>query len=259
MSSIAAKVIGSDAETADFAPLLKWVLVNVVAAFGILVLWYFGFIQAVIETDATRISLVIIAVFLVTSLHCLYQTYLVSRELVAARKVRSAVVSAGGRALMVDQDKIITAEGTTLEPGVVTTHISNLVAKARTLRGAHLDQTLLLRSLADQLRAREKLGLFVAESLLRIALLGTAVGFILMLIPISSLDAFDVESLRQTLTGMSGGMAIALNITVIGIGTALFLKFTYFMLDQAIADLFREVTELTEVYVIPTLEPKTNA
>jgi hypothetical protein len=113
----------------------------------------------------------------------------------------------------------------------------------------------LLRSLADQLRARENLGWFVSESLLRLALLGTAVGFILMLIPLTALDAFDVESLRRTLTGMTGGMAIALNITVAGIATALFLKLTYYLLDQAVADLFREVTKVTEVYVIPTLVP----
>jgi hypothetical protein len=33
------------------------------------------------------------------------------------------------------------------------------------------------------LRAREKLSLFLSEALLRLALLGTAIGFILMLIP----------------------------------------------------------------------------
>ncbi len=51
-------------------------------------------------------------------------------------------------------------------------------------------------------------------------------------------------------------MAIALNVTVTGIATALLLKFEYYLLDEAIADLFHEVTELTEVYVVPTLEPK---
>jgi hypothetical protein len=255
MQTIAATFFGTDAESRDYLPVLKWVLLNVLVAFGLLVLWYFGLIQAMLETDRTRISLVILAIFAVTSLHCLYQTIIVSRELIAARKVHDAVVTAGGRALIVN-DQIVTAQGTPLEPSVVTTHIANLISKARTLGyQTHLDQTLLLRSLADQLRAREKLGWFVSESLLRLALLGTAVGFILMLIPVAGLDAFDVGSLRQTLTGMSSGMAIALNVTVTGIATALVLKFGYYLLDEAIADLFREVTEVTEVYVIPMLEP----
>lgn len=249
-------VLGSDAQSRDYAPVLKWILVNVLIVFGVLVLWYFGLIQAMLETDRTKMSLVILAVFIVTTLHCLYQTVVVSRELIAARKVRDAVVAAGGRALTVADEKVITSTGQALEPGIVTDHIANLITKARTLGEHHLDQTLLLRSLADQLRSREKLGLFISESLLRLALLGTAVGFILMLIPVAGLDAFDPQSLRQTLTGMSSGMAIALNVTVTGIATALLLKFEYYLLDEAIADLFHEVTELTEVYVVPTLEPK---
>ena len=259
MTSIASNFLGTEAESSDYGPLLKWILVNVLAVFGILVLWHAGLLQAMLASDRTRISLVILGIFAVTSLHCLYQTIVVSRELIAARAVRDAVVSAGGRALTVNNGRIITAQGQALQPSVVTTHIGNLISKARTLAGTHLDQTLLLRSLADQLRAREKLGWFMSESLLRLALLGTAVGFILMLIPVAALDAFEVESLRRTLTGMTSGMAIALNITVTGIATSLLLKFTYYLLDQAIADLFREVTEVTEVYVIPTLEPGANA
>lgn len=57
---------------------------------------------------------------------------------------------------------------------------------------------------------------------------------------------------------MSDGMAIALTITVAGIATALLLKFEYYLLDGAIADLFREVTEVTEVHVIPTFESRTD-
>lgn len=256
MTSVTAAFLGTEAQSSDYAPLLKWILVNVLAAFGILVLWYFGLIQAMLATDRTHMSLVILGIFGVTSLHCLYQTIIVSHELIAARKVRNAVVAAAGHSLIVKDGQVITAQGEPLEPSVVTTHIADLISKAHGPMGAHLDQTVLLRSLADQLRSRENLGWFVSESLLRLALLGTAVGFILMLIPVASLDAFDVDSLRRTLTGMTRGMAIALNVTVAGIGTALFLKLTYYLLDEAIADLFREVTKVTEVYVIPTLVPR---
>ncbi len=247
-------LFGSNSESRDFAPLLKWILINCLAVFGLLVLWYFGLIQAMLETDRTRISLVILGVFFLTILHCLYQTIIVSRELVVARRVRDAVISSGGRGLQVVNDLVVTPDGRELEPGIMTQHIANLFAKARALGGKTLDQTLLLRSLADQLRSREKLGLFVAEALLRLALLGTAVGFILMLIPISGLSSFDVETLRGTLTGMTAGMAIALNVTVTGLATALLLKFEYYLLDEAVADLFHMITEVTEVHVVPALE-----
>jgi len=258
MQAIVSALFGPIDGSRDYAPLLKWILVITLTAVGVFALWYFGLIQRMIETDRTKISLVIIAIFVVMSLHCLSQTIAVSRELITGRKVREAIEAAGGRALTVIDDRVVTAKGETLEPGIVTRHISDLIAKARTVGEHHLDQTLLLRSLADQLRAREKLGWFVSEALLRLALLGTAVGFILMLIPITSLDSFDVGSLRQTLTGMSEGMAIALNVTVSGIATALILKFEYYLLDEGIADLFRLVTETTEVYVVPALEPSSD-
>ncbi len=254
MTTSAPSLLAPATESRDFLPLLRWMLVIVLTAFGFLVLWYFGLLQSMIGLDRTRMSIVILAVFVATSLHCLYQTIIVSRELVAARRVREAVVAAAGAPLRVDDGRLVTAEGRPLEPGIVTTHISNLFAKARSAGSGGFDQTVLLRSLADQLKAREKLGWFVSESLLRLALLGTAIGFILMLVPLAELNAFDVETLRGTLAGMSDGMAIALTITVAGIATALLLKFEYYLLDGAIADLFRDVTEITEVHVIPTFE-----
>jgi len=246
------------AQSRDYLPLLKWLLLAVLTAFGFLVLWYFGLVQQMVGLDRTKVSIVILAVFLVTSLHCLYQTVIVSRDLVTARRVREVFVSEGSASVSVRNGQIVTSQGTPLEPGIITTHIGNLFAKARTIGSVQFDQTVLLRTLADELKAREKLGWFVSESLLRLALLGTAIGFILMLVPLAGLNAFDVETLRQTLAGMSDGMAIALTITVAGIATALLLKFEYYLLDEAIADLFRQVTQVTEVHLVLTVEPRSD-
>ena len=255
MQAITSALFGPLGGDRDYAPLLKWILVNTFLVVGIIALAYFDVIGELLESERTRISLIVVAIFVATDIHCMFQTYFISRELITARKVRDALADAGGRPLTVIDDRLVTARGVTLEPGILTEHINDLVAKARTVSDVHLDQTLLLRSLADQLRSREKIGWFISEALLRLALLGTAVGFILMLIPISDLDSFDVENLRGTLTGMTDGMSIALYVTVIGIGTALLVKFLYYLLDEGIADLFRIVTKATEVYVVPTLEP----
>ena len=255
MQTRATALFGPREGSRDFAPLLKWIIVITLTIVGLIALWYFGLLQQMVETDRTRISLVILGIFFATSIHCMFQTISVSRELISARKGREAIERSGGRKVTVVDKDVVTASGDKLEPSILTTHIRDLVAKARTIGQHHLDQTILLRSLADQLRSREKIGLFVSESLLRLALLGTAVGFILMLIPISELDSFEVNNLRQTLTGMSEGMSIALNVTVTGIATALLLKFQYYLLNEGIADLFRIVTETTEVFVVPTLEP----
>lgn len=255
--SLLAAVIGSRAEARDFVPFLRWLLVNCLTAIAVLVLWRLGIVQLMLETDRTRISLLILALLVITIGHCLAQTLFVSRELVAVRRTEPIIArSAGG--FHVTAGRVSTAGGGVLEPSVLSRHIANLVAKSRAQGGRTVDQTLLLRSLADQLRGREKLGWFVAEALLRLALLGTAVGFILMLIPIAGLSNFQVETLRQALAGMSSGMAIALNVTVTGIASALVLKVEYYFLDEAIGELFARITEITEVHVVSRLEGATD-
>src|SRR5215472_14235628 len=217
--------------------------------FGLVALWHLGLIRVMLDTDRTHVSTLILGLFALTTVHCLAQTLFVSRELAAVRAFDDALRRDANLASSAAADPSVVPQGS-----MIGRHVANLISKGRAQKGRRVDQTLLLRTLADRLRGREKIGLFVSEALLRLALLGTAVGFILMLIPIAGLTAFDAESLRKALAGMSSGMAIALNVTVTGIATALLLKLQYFYLDKAIADLLTTITELTEVHVVSVLE-----
>lgn len=254
MASVVGTFLGPESEARDYAPVLRWALLNCLLAVFVLVLWYFGLIQLMLETDRTHISLLIIVVFVLTALHCLFQTIVVSRELNAARRVTAMLGDTGLAGVRIEGNRAVLSDGSELPPGVLTSHIVRLVVKGRNTKAGRIDQTLLLRALADQLKGREKLGWFVSEALLRLALLGTAIGFIIMLVPISQVTSFDTETLRGALTEMTSGMAIALNVTVTGLAGALALKIEYYLLDNAISSLFTTITEVTEVEVIPTLE-----
>ena len=252
-------LIAAPADRRNYLPLLRLILVNAVAVTGLVVLWRMGLLDLILSSDHTRISLVIFAILVGTTLHCFYQTLLVSNELIAARRVRQVLEAESGSGFVATAGGVATRHGTSLPPGILTTHIATLIRKRALQAGGNLDQNLLLRLLADRLRARERLGLFIAEALLRLALLGTAIGFILMLIPISALTSFEADTLRGALGGMTSGMAIALNVTVTGIASALLLKLEYFFLDMAIVELFDTVVETTEVYVVSTLERDADA
>lgn len=252
-------LIGPPEARADYTPLLRLLLVTAIAVAGIAVLWFFGFLDLVLNTDHTRVSLIIFAILVLTTVHCFYQTITVSRELVAARQVRAILQREAGTGFLVDGATVTTRAGTPLPTGVLSAHIAALVRKGQLQAGGPIDQSLLLRLLADRLRSREKLGLFVSEALLRLALLGTAIGFILMLIPISALTSFEADTLRGALGGMTSGMAIALNVTVAGIASALLLKLDYYLLDSAIGELFDTIVECTEIYVVSGLERNADA
>ena len=145
-------------------------------------------------------------------------------------------------------------DGVRLPSGHVTGHIRNLVLKAGLQGRVPLDQTLLLRGLADALRRPHQLGAFAGDALMKLGLLGTIVGFILMLAPIAGLDAADRASVKGSMGLMSDGMAVAMYTTLTGLIGSILVQTQYYMLDTATAKLFALATDLTEVFVVSVLE-----
>jgi MotA/TolQ/ExbB proton channel family protein len=237
----------------DHLPLLRWLIFTGVTAFGFVVAWHYGLFHLMLASDKTYISLIIALLYVAASLHCLVRTATISRELDAAQRV-SALVRGGTPALRVVGGEVVTQDGARLPSGQVTGHIRNLILKSD-LQGHHrLDQTLLLRGLADALRGPNQLGSFASDALMKLGLLGTIIGFILMLAPIAGLDAADRASVRSSMGLMSDGMAVAMYTTLTGLIGSILLQTQYYMLDTATAKLFALATDLTEVFVVSVLE-----
>jgi hypothetical protein len=206
-----------------------------------------------LAADKTYISAIIVALYVAASAHCFLRTVAISRELDAAHRV-AALVSRDVQGFTVAGENVMTAEGARLPAGQVTGHIRNLILKSR-LQGHHrLDQTLLLRGLADALRGPNQVGSFASDALMKLGLLGTIVGFILMLAPIAGLDAADRVSVKNSMGLMSDGMAVAMYTTLTGLVGSILLQTQYYLLDEATGKLFALATDLTEVFVVSVLE-----
>ncbi len=239
--------------TDERGPLLRWLIFTGVCAFGFALVWRFGLFRLMLASDKTSISLIITLLYVATSLHCLWRTNTISRELDGARRIE-AIISSGARTFTVAGRSVIADGGDRLPSGAVSDHIRNLVVKAG-LQGRHrLDQTLLLRGLADQLRGPNQLGNFASDSLMKLGLLGTIIGFIMMLAPIAGLDAANQVALKSSMSLMSDGMAVAMYTTLTGLVGSILVKVQYHMLDGATARLFVFATNLTEVFVVSVLE-----
>ena len=237
----------------DHLPLLRWLMFTGVSAFGFVLAWHYGLFHLMLSSDKTYISAIIGVLYVISSLHCLVRTVAISRELDGVHRV-SSLVSRGVPGFKVVGDDVVTGDGTMLPRGQVTAHIRNLIVKAR-LQGHHrLDQTLLLRGLADALRGPNQLGSFASDSLIKLGLLGTIIGFILMLAPIAGLDAADRASVKTSMGLMSDGMAIAMYTTLTGLIGSILIQTQYYMLDSATQRVFALATDLTEVFVVSVLE-----
>jgi hypothetical protein len=239
----------------DHLPLLRWLIFTGVCVFAFVLAWHYGLVRLMVNGDKTYISIIIGVLYVLASVHCLLRTAAISRELDRAHRVLALVSRGGVPQLKVDGNEVVTTEGKALPRGEVTSHIRNLLLKA-TLQGdeRRVDQTLLLRGLADALRGPNQLGSYAGDALMKLGLLGTIIGFIMMLAPIAGLDAGDRASVKTSMGLMSDGMAVAMYTTLTGLIGSILVQTQYYMLDKATQRLFGLATNLTEVFVVSVLE-----
>lgn len=203
-----------------------------VAAFAAIMAWRYGIVRLVAASDRTRIVPVIVAIYVFGSLHNLACAAALSREAATAAALR------WGRAA-------------SAAPGLFGAHLRALTLTARP--GARLDGTLLLRLLAERMSARLGLGVVIGDILMKLGLLGTIVGFILMLGPIAGLDADDPNAVQGAMRVMSEGMGIAMFTTLAGLVGALLLRAQYAMLEAATSQVFWDFVRLIETRAAPEM------
>lgn len=212
---------------------------------------YFGLAQKMVASDPTHISSIIVVLYGGTTLHCLWRSIAISRENRAALHAARFVTS-GDKSLLIAGEA---AAHPSLK-GLIAGHIRDLAAKAQLQGVRRLDQTLLLRVLAGKLRGSNQLGAFASDTLMKLGLLGTIVGFIMMLGPIAGLDAENQGAVKSSMALMSDGMAVAMYTTLVGLAGSILIKIQYYMLEDATSKLFAFAVGLTEVHVVSVLEAR---
>ena len=243
---------------ADRGPLLRWLIFTGLWVFALVLLWRFGLIKQMIVADRTYISPIIVLLYIATSLHCLWRTIVIAREGDAARRT-GALIASGSGGLDLNGNGVVVAGAGLLPSGLVTSHIHDLAIKARLQGFRKLDQTLLLRGLASRLRGSNQFGAFASDTLMKLGLLGTIIGFIMMLAPIAGLDPSDRGTVKSSMSLMSDGMAVAMYTTLAGLVGSILVRIQYYMLDDATAKLFAFAVGLTEVRVVSILENRPEA
>ena len=192
-----------------------------------------------------------------TTLHCLWRTIAISREDDAAHQA-ARIITGGERGITVVGTAVRVGGSDQLPKGLVAGHIRDLALKAEFQGTRRLDQTLLLRGLAVRLRGSNGFGGFASDTLMKLGLVGTIIGFIVMLAPIANLDTADRGAIKSSMGLMSDGMAIAMYTTLAGLVGSILMKIQYYMLDEATGRLFAYAVRLTEVHVVPGLARQSN-
>ncbi|MEJ6669702.1 MAG: hypothetical protein ACJASJ_000715 [Candidatus Azotimanducaceae bacterium] len=186
--------------------------------FGVFVLWHFRYFTLLIESDRSYLSLVILALYTLVTVGWLAQCH----RLAALQSVVSNLKAPAHQ----------NNESDRLATYLILQHQILGLSEPQTLSSQRS-----VVSLADHLQNPHALGYFVSDLLLKLGLMGTVIGFILMLGPIAEIKQFEPALMQQLLTAMSGGMAIALYTTLTGLVTSTLIKSQYHLADHAVVQI----------------------
>ena len=233
--------------------LLKWLIPNSILIFAAIGAWYFNFLFELYSNDKSYISTLITITYLITSFYCLYRLYFISNQINFINKIKKIFSENNNTVISMNNDIIHINDDCKLNQGSqLYDYVKNLFIKNNNEK--NFDNQILLDLFADKLRGETKIGSFVADAVFKLGLLGTIIGFVLMLQPISSLESFDEISIKNALTSMSQGMSIALFTTLAGLVGGLLLKIQYYFLESAAENLFYTTSEVSEIYLIYSLK-----
>ena len=91
------------------------------------------------------------------------------------------------------------------------------------------------------------LGWFIVDLLIKLGLIGTVIGFIIMLSSITLIEDFDLSLMQSLLKNMSSGMMVALYTTLTGLLSSIILSFQNKYLENIIYDMISIITTIIEI------------
>ena len=180
--------------------ILKASLLLTLILFSFYLLFQLELINLIVESDRSKISMIILAIYVLATVHWFYVALSLDREI-------SSIIEPN--------------ENTLIGRFLLNTD-----------KNSEKNNLLLIE---DELSNKHSVGYLAVDVLLKLGLTGTVIGFILMLLPIGEIKDFDPEILQKLLSTMSGGMAVALYTTLTGLVTSMILKFQYFVLDSSLS------------------------
>lgn len=249
------RVIGGGAGDGAYDAVFKWVMFAALMGLSAVILWDYGLLQYLFSADTSRISVLIAALFVAFAIHSLWILLWMAREYRQALKAADILGSSSG-SLAVKDGQIVVLQGKIAREGLIADYLRNVVT---TESSADRDRSILLQSLSASLKRRTKVGVYGTDLLYKLGVLGTMIGFVIMLNSMGGMKNFDVETLRAALQRMIGGMAVSLLTTIAGLVGGILLRIFYNLADGLVTDLLQCMVEATETSIASRLTPVTKS
>tara|TARA_B100001063_G_scaffold166734_1_gene155692 strand:- start:169 stop:801 length:633 start_codon:yes stop_codon:yes gene_type:complete len=194
---------------------LRSLLLLVLIIFGVWILNERGLLAVVLEGDKSQISTVIACLWIISSIYWLYLSKIISDERNSFENMEF-----GNKKLLVSR-------------------FFNSLEKNE-------DKDVLINAFESEFEKKISYGVVASDVALKLGLLGTIIGFILMLKPIADLNSTSPEDLKMALSSMSSGMAVALYTTLTGLIVSTLLRIQFHFSATWIISLLNDLAFYTE-------------
>lgn len=225
--------------------LLLWLIITGLIVFGLVVSWDQGLISALIDGDQSRICLVIFLLYAIGTIHVATRLFRLSNELNLATHTGELIEreSAHGP-LRFDGEHLTVGSSIALPKSAITKYLTDIIVGQR--KEISSESSNLTEAYAEQLKGSHEAGWFIVDILLKLGLVGTIIGFILMLGSVADTSSLDVNTMQKVLKQMSSGMGTALFTTLAGLIGSMLLGLQYLLADKSADELIRRSVLLAE-------------
>tara|TARA_Y100000996_G_C22491351_1_gene630329 strand:- start:422 stop:1033 length:612 start_codon:yes stop_codon:yes gene_type:complete len=187
----------------------------------IYILIFYGHIEEIINNDFTYISILIFVIFIVSTI----------RIGIHLKKVDSVLFIFNDQLFKNDTEKLLVSLHKNKSNNYYSSCVHSYCTSELNFVNKDDDFELRMSKCSDA-------GWYIVDLLIKLGLVGTVIGFIIMLSSIVTIENFDLSLMQTLLQKMSAGMMIALYTTLTGLVSSILLAFQNKMLEDSIYDIY---------------------
>ena len=238
--------------------LLVWLMLISVIAFALFIGWHEKVILLLYLGDNSKLSWAITLLFFIITIYCARRVYFISCEVNVSNNVYSLITHSKRPKISIKDGDVYINDDKKLPDCLLTGYLLDLFYHAAPPAGAariesRLDNSELIDVLEAKLKNPHNIGWFITDIMIKLGLLGTIIGFVLMLGSVVNVTDFDVSTMQNILKQMSSGMGTALYTTFAGLVCSILTAAQFYLLDQAADELIDTTKHLTQVHILPEL------
>jgi len=236
--------------------LLIWLMLISVMTFALFVAWREEVIMLLYLGDDSKLSWAITLLFIIITIYCARRVYFISSELNISKRVEELVKNSREPKITVRNGEVFIEESKQLPGCLLTEYLLDL---SHQLKPGPVNRTgetgvngsELIEVYEAKLKNPHNIGWFFTDIMIKLGLLGTIIGFVLMLGSVVNVSDFDVSTMQSILQQMSAGMGTALYTTFAGLVCSILTASQFYLLDQAADELADITKRLTQVHILP--------